>query len=198
MPLFQLSKKQAQEIVDKMMQDIPYNINIMNEQGVIVGSGRKERIGTVHSGAVKALETGRMVEVWEDSRFEKKGTNEPIVIDQQRVGVIGISGNPDEVRPFCNIVRTTVSLLIEQKTALQNLAHEANRTKVFIEMLLAHQGTYSQKLRKEAVPYNLDLALPNRRALYQTAPGGRPDLQAAAALSVVHHSGRYPSAALAK
>lgn len=98
--MFQLSEKQAQEIVDKMMTDIPYNINIMNHEGIIIGSGTRERVGTVHQGAVKALATGTMVEVWQDGRFEKKGTNEPIVIAGSRVGVIGISGNPDEVRPF--------------------------------------------------------------------------------------------------
>ncbi|MGG6311385.1 CdaR family transcriptional regulator [Paenibacillus macerans] len=157
--MFQLSEKQAQEIVDKMMMDIPYNINIMNDQGIIVGSGKKERVGTVHQGAVKALATGKMVEVREDKRFEKKGTNEPIVIDGRRVGVIGISGNPDEVRPFCNIVRTTVSLLIEQKTAMENQAHEASRKKAFLEMLLGHQGAYSQKIKKEAAAYKIDLLL---------------------------------------
>ncbi len=157
--MFQLSENQAQEIVDKMMMDIPYNINIMNADGIIIGSGRRERVGTVHQGAVQALSTGRMVEVWEDSRFEKKGTNEPIVIGHTRVGVIGISGNPDEVRPFCNIVRTTVSLLIEQRNSLETQAHEANRRKAFLELLLNHQGAYSQKLRKEAAPYQIDLLL---------------------------------------
>lgn len=157
--MFQLSEKQAQEIVDKMMMDIPYNINIMNDQGIIVGSGKRERVGTVHQGAVKALATGKMVVVREDKRFEKKGTNEPIVIDGRRVGVIGITGEPDEVRPFCNIVRTTVALLIEQRNALESLAHEANRKKAFLEMLLGHQGAYSQKLRKEAATYKLDLLL---------------------------------------
>lgn len=70
--LFQLSEKQAQEIVDKMMMDIPYNINIMNDQGIIIGSGHKARVGTVHQGAVEALSTGHRVEVMEDGRYEKK------------------------------------------------------------------------------------------------------------------------------
>ncbi|WNS44183.1 sugar diacid recognition domain-containing protein [Paenibacillus sp. MMS20-IR301] len=157
--MFQLSEKQAQEIVDKMMMDIPYNINIMNDQGIIIGSGKKERVGTVHKAAVEALATGQMVEVIEDTLYEKKGTNEPIVIGNTRVGVIGISGRPEEVRPFCNIVKTTVSLLIEQRTALENLMSEANRQKAWLEMLLAHQGAYSQKLRKEAAPYKIDLLL---------------------------------------
>lgn len=129
--MLQLSEKQAQDIVDKMMQDIPYNINIMNEQGIIIGSGQKERVGTIHQGAVRALTTGNRVEVWQDGRLEKMGTNEPISINHQHVGVIGISGHPDEVRPFCNIVRTTVALLIEQRNQLESLAHKASRKKPF-------------------------------------------------------------------
>lgn len=157
--MYQLSQNQAQEIVDKMMKDIPYNINIMNELGIIIGSGNKKRVGTIHPGALKALSTGKMVEVWTDGQSEKKGTNEPIVINHKRVGVIGISGNPDEVRPFCNIVKTVVSLLIEQGAALKTLENEANRKKAFLEVLLDHQGVYSQKLRKEALQYNIDLML---------------------------------------
>lgn len=157
--MFRLTNQQAQEIVDKMMEDIPYNINIMNDEGVIVGSGKKERIGTVHPGAVKALATGKMVEAWEDGRYEKKGTNEPIVINNELVGVIGITGYPDEVRPFCNIVRTTVALLIEQKTALESLANAANRKMAFLELLLGYQGAYTQKFKKEASAYSIDLNL---------------------------------------
>lgn len=159
--MLQLSEKQAQEIVDKMMQDIPYNINIMNEQGIIIGSGQKKRVGTVHQGAVRALQTGRMIEVWQDGRLEKQGTNEPILINQQHVGVIGISGHPDEVRPFCSIVRTTVTLLIEQRMLLESQAHEASRQKVFWERLLSHPGPYTQKLCKEARQYQIDLQLPS-------------------------------------
>lgn len=158
--MYKLSDRQAQDIVDKMMQDIPYNINIMNEQGIIIGSGNARRIGTVHQGAVAALQTGTMVEVWQDGRLEKKGTNEPIVINGQRIGVIGISGEPDEVRPFCNLVRTTVTLLIEQRSRLESLAHEANRKKAFLEQLLRYTGSaYPPRMRREAAEYGLDLLL---------------------------------------
>ena len=155
--MYKLKAEQAQSIVNLMMKDIPYNINIMNEQGIIIGSGNKARVGTVHQGAVEALSTGKMIEVWKDGRYEKQGTNEPILIDNERVGVIGISGNPDEVRPFCNIVKTTVSLLIEQGTLMKNPQQEAKQRQAFLEMLLSHHGSYSEKLCREAMHYQIDL-----------------------------------------
>lgn len=165
--LFQLSREQAQEIVDKMMKDIPYNINIMNHEGIIIGSGNPSRVGTVHQGAVQALTSGKMVKIWKDGHYEKQGTNEPIVINHKRVGVIGISGNPEEVSPFCRIVKTTVSLLIEQGIALKSLEDEANRKKAFLESLLSHAGAYSQRLQKEAAQYKIDLLLKTTALLVQ-------------------------------
>ena len=75
-----ITPKQAQHIVNKMMKDIPYNINIMNEKGVIIGSGKKERLGTLHTGAIQALQTGKMIKIIEDNKYVKKGTNEPIAV----------------------------------------------------------------------------------------------------------------------
>lgn len=157
--MFRLTNQQAQAIVDKMMEDIPYSINIMNDQGVIVGSGKKERVGTVHPGAVQALAARERIEVWEDGPYEKKGTNEPIFIQNECVGVIGITGSPEEVRPFCNLVRTTVVLLIEQKTAMESLTHAAQRKMAFLELLLSHQGPYTQRFKKDASAYSIDLNL---------------------------------------
>lgn len=50
-----LSRELAQNISKKMMEVIPYNVNIMNEKGVIIGSGDKNRIGNIHKGAVETL-----------------------------------------------------------------------------------------------------------------------------------------------
>lgn len=52
-----LSKTIAQKIVLEMMNVIPYNINVMDENGVIIGSGDIRRIGNIHEGAKKQLIT---------------------------------------------------------------------------------------------------------------------------------------------
>ncbi len=155
--MYQLTNKQAQHIVDKMMKDIPYNINIMNEKGIIIGSGNKDRIGTSHSGAVQALRLGRMITITEDNKYEKKGTNEPIVIDQKMVGVIGISGEPDEVIPFCKLVKSTVSLLIEQGNALKSLEEINKKKSAFLKLLVETKYQYSDDIKREALNYQLDL-----------------------------------------
>jgi carbohydrate diacid regulator len=152
-----LTRELAQEIVDKMMQDIPYSINIMDEKGIIIGSGNKARVGTLHKGAVRALESGTMVEITQNDRYEKKGTNEPIVIGDQFIGVVGITGEPNEVRPFCKLVKTTVSLLIEQSILIGNREEARKRESAFLEALLNEKREYSEELIDEAKHFQINL-----------------------------------------
>lgn len=53
-----LTQNNAQRIADRIMEIVPYNINIMNQKGEIIASGDKGRIGSVHQGAVKVIEGG--------------------------------------------------------------------------------------------------------------------------------------------
>ena len=155
--VYQITSKQAQHIVNKMMKDIPYNINIMNEKGIIIGSGKKDRLGTLHTGAVKALQSGKMITITADNRNVKKGTNEPIVIGGRIVGVIGISGEPEEVIPFCKLVKTTVSLLIEQEITLKNIEKASKKKSAFLKSLLNENYQYSEEIKEAAKEYDMDL-----------------------------------------
>lgn len=58
-----LSYELAQEIVERTMKILNKNINVMNEEGIIIGSGEKERINQVHDGALLVLKKGESVEI---------------------------------------------------------------------------------------------------------------------------------------
>ena len=51
----------ARMIVEKTMSVINFNINIMDEFGIIIGSGDLERIGQMHEGASLVLSQKRVV-----------------------------------------------------------------------------------------------------------------------------------------
>lgn len=70
-----LSKAIALKIVLEMMNVIPYNINVMDENGIIIGSGDNERIGNIHEGAKKAIDSKHIIEVYEDNEKMKPGVN---------------------------------------------------------------------------------------------------------------------------
>jgi carbohydrate diacid regulator len=110
-----INKVLAQEIANKVMKVLPYNVNIMDEIGLIIGSGDQERIGTYHQGAIAAIEQGTIVSIYNSDAGAKPGVNIPIHFRNKIIGVIGISGDPNIVEPFAELVRVTAELLINQE-----------------------------------------------------------------------------------
>lgn len=110
-----LTDQLAYDIVNKMMDVIPYNVNIMNSKGVIIGSGDSSRIGKTHEGAVKAISLKKLIEIHKDKGDARRGVNMPIYFKDKVVGVIGISGDPNIVKQFASIVNVTATLLINQE-----------------------------------------------------------------------------------
>ena len=45
------------------------SVNVMNQQGIILASGEKERVGDCHKGALDAIRLGRTVEIDEDQQW---------------------------------------------------------------------------------------------------------------------------------
>jgi carbohydrate diacid regulator len=159
--MYELTHNQAQNIVDKMMKDIPYNINIMDKTGVIIGSGNKERIGTLHYGAVAAIKQKKIVEIQKDEEFVKKGINLPIELNGAIVGVVGISGAVKETRPFGNLVKSAVILLIEQSVALEKENVERNLKQEFFNLIKDPDTTYTKELTDQALAYGIQLNKPS-------------------------------------
>lgn len=113
-----ISSKLAQEIVARTMKIIPFNVNVMDGRGIILGSGEASRIGDLHAGAQLALAQQRTVEI--DSATTRKlhgvqpGVNLPLTVRGQICGVVGLTGDPDAVRQFGELVRVAAEMILEQ------------------------------------------------------------------------------------
>lgn len=113
----------AQAIVEKTMNILPHNINVMNEYGVIIGSGDPHRLDEIHEGAVQVIQQKASVVIGlkERERFRgaNPGINLPIYFEKDIVGVIGISGNPQEIAAFGELVKMGAEMILKQ-VALTN------------------------------------------------------------------------------
>jgi carbohydrate diacid regulator len=113
-----LKKEIAQSIVSRTMKLIQYNINIMDERGIIIGSGDPSRIGSYHHGAFRVFEENKVIEIRKGSvdfqKVAKEGVNLPIRFNEQPVGVVGITGQPDEVRIHGAMVQAMAELMLEE------------------------------------------------------------------------------------
>lgn len=163
--MYELTRQQAQHIVDRMMKDIPYNINIMDRTGIIIGSGNKARIGTLHYGAAQAIKLREVVEIREDGQYVKKGINLPIELGDAILGVVGISGEVENTRPFGNLLKTAVALLIEQNMALEKKNLRNHLKQEFFNGLIQPETAYTSELAEQAATYGLELSKPSQVVL---------------------------------
>ncbi len=160
--MYELTHNQAQNIVNKMMKDIPFNINIMDKTGIIIGSGNKERIGTLHHGAVAAIKQKKIIEIKKDEEFVKKGINLPIELNEAIIGVVGISGEVKETRPFANLVKSAVILLIEQSISLKKENLEKNLKQEFFNLITDPDTTFTKELTDQALSYGITINKPSQ------------------------------------
>lgn len=152
-----LSKDMAQKIVKEMMSVVSYNINVMDENGIIIGSGDVNRIGTVHEAARKAIYDKHISETYHEGHGMKPGVNEPIVYNGEIIGVIGITGYPDEVRPFSKLVRVTAKLLIDQENINKEMQDKRLNKEKFYHELAYRKAEYDHEFLQRAKSYGLDL-----------------------------------------
>lgn len=157
--MIKLTEQIAQDIVDKMMDVIPYNVNIMNSEGIIIGSGDKSRIGMLHEGAVEVIAKDKLIAVYESKGGAKPGVNMPIYFNNQIMGVIGISGEPELVEAFAAIVKVTAELLISQAYVLNEKRAREQVKEGFLYQWAYLSEEYDDNFLHRASTLNIDLNL---------------------------------------
>lgn len=155
-----LTVELASEIVKRTMAIIDANVNIMDRRGKIIGSGDSRRIGQIHTGAQQVIERQHSVEInpkelaqWSGSQ---SGINLPIRYQDKVVGVIGITGDPKQIRSYSQLVQMGAELTLEQAFLMQ----EMQRNQRIREDVIAHLLLSSEKeqdyVRKRAQMLNID------------------------------------------
>ncbi len=155
---FGLSDDLAKKIVENVMQVVSYNINVMNNEGIIIASGDKQRVGMLHQGALKAINKNGLHEVHQATITDRMGVNLPFKYRDEVVGVIGISGDPDEVRALVYVIKAIAELMIDQ----QYIINSDLRKKFDFENFLREwcdtpRDGYSEDFRARAEEFGVDL-----------------------------------------
>lgn len=133
----------ARDIVRRTMQIIPFNVNVMDGQGAILGSGDASRLGQLHDGALLALAQKRTVEI--DSLTAEKllgvkpGINLPLSLNGRIVGVVGLTGEPDQVRQFGELVRLAAEMILEQALLAGAMQRDIRHREAFVLELIRCQ-----------------------------------------------------------
>lgn len=162
-PSMEITHEYAQSIVEKTKNLLGKNINIMNSLGIIVGSKDKSRINTFHEGAAEVIKTGKEMEITSEQAGKlegvKPGVNLPIYLNDRIVGVVGITGEPDEVRPFGQLLKISVETMLKQFFLSEQLRMEQNSKELYIHDII--NGNFQDKnmflAKGEVLGYDMSL-----------------------------------------
>jgi carbohydrate diacid regulator len=187
--MIELSTALAQDIVTRTMRIIPFNVNVMDARGVILASGDAARVGELHDGALLALARRATVEVDAASvrlmHGARPGINLPLVVGGRLCGAVGLSGAPDELRQFGELVRLTAEMILEQAS----LAGELQRDSRYREALVLNLIRPDAAERPELAAWGRRLGLEFGRTqvvfLLELAPAAQADDDAMAALQAL-------------
>lgn len=174
MATYHLDARLAQDIVARTMQIIDSNVNVMDARGRIIGSGDRERIGEMHEGALLALSQARVVDIDEGVARHlhgvRPGINLPMRIDGEIVGVIGLTGEPETLRHYGELVCMTAEMMLEQARLLHMLAQDS-RLREELVLNLIRSDTLSPALVEWAQRLRIDLNQPRVVAVVEVDSG---------------------------
>ena len=141
-----IDSKTARQIVDTIRDVCGHDINFIRPDGKILASTDPVRVGTFHEIGRQAARQGQMLEVAEDDAFygTQKGVNLPFFWRGECQAVIGISGDPDQVRKYAILARKVTGLIFRERELMMSSRSRQEEARAVIQALL-----YGQSIRKE-------------------------------------------------
>lgn len=165
----------AQEIVNRTMAIIGSNVNVIDASGTVIGSGDIERLGEQHEGALLVLSQQRTVEI-DDAMAQqlhgvRPGVNLPLRLAGQIVGVVGITGQPNAVRHYGELVRMTAEMSLEQARLIQALGRDTRYREELVLQLIKGEAAPHSDLEAWAQKLGVDIQRPRVVAVIEVDSG---------------------------
>ncbi|MCA1050238.1 MULTISPECIES: sugar diacid recognition domain-containing protein [Priestia] len=159
-----VTKELAQKIVCRTMEIIDCNINVMNEKGVIIGSGDKNRMDQIHEGALMVLKNGSSYEITQKQadtlRGAKPGVNLPIFFNGEIVGVVGLTGLPEQIRNYGELVRMAAEMIFQEMILIEEIQWDERLKEEVVHQLLQQEEPLDSLFFERANRFNINLYLP--------------------------------------
>lgn len=108
----------AQRLVDQVAASVAHNVNLMDADGVIIASLDRSRLGLTHWAAARAAAERAAVRVHGDNARDgvRPGVNAPLIVDGAVLGVVGVTGDPDEVEEVATLLLLALRLILDAES----------------------------------------------------------------------------------
>lgn len=162
----ELSKTYATKLVEEINNIIDQKINIISPKGTIIASTDTERIGTFHGGAYQLIMKNlNEIVIENDNQYvgAKAGTNFPILFEGKIIGVLGITGNYNEIITNAKIIKRMTEMLIQELAEKQSQQqNESVKSKYMYEWLHLKSYEIDDSFIQRGMQLGIDLSIKRR------------------------------------
>ncbi len=115
---YSVSVEIAEQIKNILAHTLKEEVHVVGDRGTIIATTQPERLGTLHEGAAKMV-TGEIEfthingNTAQQMSGVRAGFGVPIIIDHHIVGAIGISGDPQRVKPYAKLAAAFAHQIIQ-------------------------------------------------------------------------------------
>lgn len=137
-----ISRTTAQRIVTDLSEIIQENINLMDENSVIIASTDPKRIGTFHAGSREVISKHlKELVITDEGEYSGSlpGLNIPIEVDGTIIGVIGITGQYQEIEKYGKIIKRMTEILV-----LEDWRKEQKRLSVSARVRFLNEWVFNE------------------------------------------------------
>lgn len=157
-----ISKDLARKFIEQVTQYTEFNVNIMDADGTIIASRDPSRVGQFHEVAYRILQGQENIVVTTDTRDYSTvlpGINMVIEDNGRREGVVGVTGNPEEIRSVALIIKMAIETMLRYERSEQELRLRRGRKERFAYLLTQEEHSDPAELRHmaEELGYHEDI-----------------------------------------
>ncbi|MCA1034431.1 CdaR family transcriptional regulator [Bacillus infantis] len=134
----------AEKILREVRGVLKEEIIVVNTDGIIVSSTSPDRVGAFHEGALQSVKKRdkRIITADDEKKLKgvKAGINLPVFFQKEVAAVIGITGDPEKVAPYGEIIRKMTELLISENFYSEQIDWQSRALEGFVFDWLQERG----------------------------------------------------------
>lgn len=158
------------KIVKELSELIENDVVVIDHNGFIIASTEPKRLNQFHEGSVIAMRKKEVVHMTKQMvatlKDVKEGMVMPLVIEGSSIGVIGVTGKPEEIEKYCKLVQRITQLFVVDFLQHQEQAREQRLFELFMIDLL-NGNLHEALIIQRAEPLDLDMSLYDRIMIIQ-------------------------------
>ncbi len=157
-----LSTSLAKKIIREVKSFINEDLIMVDTAGTIIASTVPSRLGHFHEGALLVAneKQARVITKADESTIQgvKAGINLPLFHHNKVVGIIGITGTPETVLPYGELIKKMTELLIQESHYQAQFEWEARSLETFVfDWILMNEVSTSLRKRAEVLEVNMEI-----------------------------------------